>query len=93
LKFRLNFTSPYEHAPNFLAIIAKYPSKKAQARLAKIEIIIDFALTLPSLMLVPAEELYLACFLMIFEGALDQGDLEMVIREMHDGAIVDQIRR
>jgi hypothetical protein len=38
-------------APNFSQVIAKYPYRKA--RLAKLEIIIDFALALPCLMLVP----------------------------------------
>lgn len=58
--------SPYEQHHRWSALAAKYPVKKALARLAKVEIIIDFALTLPSLMLLPSEELYLACFLMVF---------------------------
>jgi hypothetical protein len=66
LKFRLHFVSPYEHHDKWSSLVAKYPVKKAQSRLAKVEIIIDFALTLPSLMLLPSEGLYLACFLMVF---------------------------
>jgi hypothetical protein len=93
LKFRLHFVSPYEHHHKWSAFVAKYPVKKVQSRLAKVEIIIDFALTLPALMLLPSEELYLACFLMVFDGALEQSDLDMIMRSMHDGAVVSQIRR
>jgi hypothetical protein len=92
-KFKLHLGSPYEHPAHFLAILAKYPSKKTQARLAKIEIIIDFALTLPSLLLISPENLYLACFLMIFESVLSECDMEMVMRCMHDGSIVRQVKR
>lgn len=91
LKFRLHFTSPYECGANCLAIASKYSNRRA--RLAKIEIIIDFALTLPSLILIPPEQLFLACFLMIFEGVLDKADLQLVMRDVKNGSIVGQIKR
>lgn len=93
LKFRLHFVSPYDYHHKWSAVVARFPVKKVQARLAKVEIIIDFALTLPLLMLLPSEELYLACFLMIFDGALERRDLDTIMRSMDDGAAVGQIRR
>ena len=44
-------------------------------------------------MLISAEEIFLACFLMIFEGVLTQEDLQEVLRNINDGLIVGHIRK
>lgn len=53
LLFKLHIVSPYEIAPNYQDIIRRYPHRRA--RLAQIDTLIDFAIALPALILLPSE--------------------------------------
>jgi hypothetical protein len=40
----------------------------------------------------PSEDLFLACFFMIFQGIVSEGDREMMMRGVNDGVMIDRIR-
>ena len=53
LCFRLHMLSPYEVSANYQDIVRRYPHRRA--RLAQIDTLVDFAIALPTLILLPAE--------------------------------------
>lgn len=83
--------SPYDVSANYDDIVRRYPHRRA--RLAQIDTLVDFAIALPKLILLPAEEIFLACFFLIYETVLLQSDRELIFRRGKDAAMVDVIRK
>lgn len=52
LLFKLHILSPYEVSANYQDILRRYPHRRA--RLGQIDTLIDFAIALPTLILLPA---------------------------------------
>lgn len=91
LKFSLHISSPYELVHLLKPMIRHCTHRRA--RMLKLQAVLDFAISLPQLVLAPALPLFIACSLSALEDVLTPENISSLMTMSGNEDIVSEIKR